>query len=433
MLSNMRIRIENVGPVRRIDIDLSKPLIIFTGLNGCGKTYISYIIYSFYVLFVNNDDILGWKKVVEKNVTKKAIIKCDKIYNILHEHIKVLNEMLPYIFNVNKNDSLIKKAQISLLTTKDELKAIIKERECDFTAEDLFVFHKNSRTFSYSLKNLQGTIDDTQLVNYIVLKGLLFGNIIEDFETSERGGLYTFNKELWVGKTMRNEGFPIESSKLEDTSYPLPIKEALNSLGDLTKKFYEKSRYGFLADKIEDDILKGHLAVKNKNEVWYKRQTMGREIPLFLSSSGVKTICSIILFLRHTAMDCSLIIIDEPELNLHPYYQVLVARAFSLIINSGIRLIINTHSDYIIREINNMIMLSSVPIKKIEKLGYNQDNIIYDDDVCPYYFEFQKDNKSVIGREVDVCKTGFSIKQIDEVINSQINTSQKIYEMMEDE
>ena len=51
----MRIRIENVGPVKRIDLDLSKPLIIFTGLNGSGKTYISYVIYSLYSLFVCND------------------------------------------------------------------------------------------------------------------------------------------------------------------------------------------------------------------------------------------------------------------------------------------------------------------------------------------------------------------------------------------
>ena len=428
----MKIRIENVGPVKTIDLDLSKPFIIFTGLNGCGKTYISYVIYSFYASFVNNDDILGWKQVVEKNKNKRAFIRCDKIYNILYEHVEVLNEMLPYIFNVNEDDSLIKNARISLLTTRDEINAIIKEREYSFTAEDVFSFYKKSGTLSYSLKNLGGGIADTQLVNYIVLKVLLFGNIIEDIETSERGGLYTFNKELWLGKTMIN-GDPVKEYPEHNLlSYPLPIKEALNSLGDLTKKFYEKSRYGFLADMIEEKILKGHLALRNKDEVWYKSQSMKKEIPLSLTSSGVKTICSIILFLRHTAMDCSLIIVDEPELNLHPCYQVLVAKAFSLIINSGIRLIINTHSDYIIREINNMIMLSSVPDNKIEKLGYNQNNVLYEQDVCPYYFELQKDNKSVVGREVEVTKTGFSIKLIDDVISSQISTSQKIYELLED-
>ena len=134
----MKIRIENVGPVKTIDLDLSKPFIIFTGLNGCGKTYISYVIYSFYASFVNNDDILGWKQVVEKNKNKRAFIRCDKIYNILYEHVEVLNEMLPYIFNVNEDDSLIKNARISLLTTRDEINAIIKEREYSFTAEDVF-------------------------------------------------------------------------------------------------------------------------------------------------------------------------------------------------------------------------------------------------------------------------------------------------------
>ncbi len=51
--------------------------------------------------------------------------------------------------------------------------------------------------------------------------------------------------------------------------------------------------------------------------------------------------------------------------------------------------------------------------------------------VCPYYFEIQKNGAGVIGKEIKVTKTGFSIDLIDEVINDQVETSQKIYEAMD--
>ena len=131
-------------------------------------------------------------------------------------------------------------------------------------------------------------------------------------------------------------------------------------------------------------------------------------------------------------MDCNLIIIDEPEINLHPKYQVLFARVLAKIVNAGIRLIISTHSDYIIRELNNMIMLSSIKDEDtIKRLGYTKEEVLSKDDIAPYYFELQDEGNCVLGKEEVVTKTGFSIDEIDKVINSQVETSQNIYEIIE--
>ena len=50
--------------------------------------------------------------------------------------------------------------------------------------------------------------------------------------------------------------------------------------------------------------------------------------------------------------------IDEPELNLHPANQRLMARLIARLVNSDLRVIASTHSDYLVREINSLIMLS---------------------------------------------------------------------------
>ena len=50
--------------------------------------------------------------------------------------------------------------------------------------------------------------------------------------------------------------------------------------------------------------------------------------------------------------------IDEPELNLHPENQRRIARLFARLVNIGMKVFITTHSDYIIKELNTLIMLN---------------------------------------------------------------------------
>ena len=50
----MKIRIENVGPVKTIDLDLSKPFIIFTGLNGSPKAFSVLFVTISLMLFIRS-------------------------------------------------------------------------------------------------------------------------------------------------------------------------------------------------------------------------------------------------------------------------------------------------------------------------------------------------------------------------------------------
>jgi predicted ATPase len=425
----MRIRIENLGPVKKIDLDLSSRFLVFTGLNGTGKTYVSYVIYCISALFLYDKDFIGFSKIFRTPSQKKTFnLDYNALYDILVNHIMEINNMLPLIFNVDADDNLVKNARVSLLTSREEFCAFIFVSQFKLKAAGTFEFIKKKKSDKITIKCFEGDKKNVALNNLIILKCIIFNCIIEDIEISDRGGMFTFNKEL--SRIIKDKKDGGDSSK---SKFPLPMAKMLDDLTNLKKRFPLDSQYGYLADKIEKEILKGHLALNKKDEVWYSTSKMNDEIPLSLASSGVKTICSIVLFLRHTAMDCNVIIIDEPEINLHPKNQILLARVFSLIVNAGIKLIINTHSDYIIREINNMIMLSSIKNEdKIKELGYSKDEILTVDTVCPYYFEIQKSGKGVVGKELEVTKTGFSIDLIDEVINDQVATSQKIYEAIED-
>ncbi|WP_374399225.1 AAA family ATPase, partial [Flavobacterium sp.] len=150
------------------------------------------------------------------------------------------------------------------------------------------------------------------------------------------------------------------------------------------------------------------------------------------SSSIVKTLASLILYLKHKAVENDLIIIDEPELNLHPNNQILLARIFSKLIKNGLRIIVSTHSDYIIREFNNILMISQGD-EEIKELatdigGYQEDEIFDTTDINMYLFNFKNDK--ALKADVKVLSknlSGFSIKSIDETIEKQSEIANQLF------
>ena len=77
------------------------------------------------------------------------------------------------------------------------------------------------------------------------------------------------------------------------------------------------------------------------------------------------------------------IVMRYPEAYNHPKQQIQIARDIGVKINNGERIILITHSDYILKEINNLIMLWVLENKhswnKTQNTpsGINPDNIEY--------------------------------------------------------
>jgi predicted ATPase len=109
----------------------------------------------------------------------------------------------------------------------------------------------------------------------------------------------------------------------------------------------------------------------------------------------------------------------------------LLARIFARLINNGLRLLISTHSDYIIRELNNLIMLSSDSEKvkaKAAEFKYHQEEKIDPKDVGAYLFDYNSDNgKQVIVQSLPVDEKGFEVETIDQAISMLNDRSMDLY------
>jgi len=104
-------------------------------------------------------------------------------------------------------------------------------------------------------------------------------------------------------------------------------------------------------------------------------------------SSSVRTLMDLGFYLKNIAQKGDLLIIDEPELNLHPENQRKIAQLFARLVNAGINVFITTHSDYIIKEINTLIMLNTKKAQCaeiMEKAGYSDDMLLSIDKIKVY-------------------------------------------------
>ena len=239
-----------------------------------------------------------------------------------------------------------------------------------------------------------------------LITALFFDGIIgAKMFTAERSGIYTFCKELSVGR-LRN---PEERL---NARYPRPIADGLADAADLANKNRITFDNGTFATEIEQMILHGNLSVSEDGEFSY-HVSEDTELGFNESSSTIKTLAPLVFYLRYSAGIYNTIFIDEPELNLHPKNQILLAKIFVKMINAGLRLVISTHSDYIIREINNMIMADSL----------SQDKF------APYLFEKNAKGKVNV-KQLEVDRYGFEMPSIDEAINKQNDVTDTFYEVL---
>lgn len=119
--------------------------------------------------------------------------------------------------------------------------------------------------------------------------------------------------------------------------------------------------------------------------------------------------------------------IDEPELNLHPSNQRAVARLITKIVNNGLKVIISTHSDYFVRELNSLIMLGSSTgdaTKKsslMKKYKIDDASILDSKKVAAYVFDCGT------LRPMDVSSEGIIATTFDDQINELNDSSDDIY------
>lgn len=121
----------------------------------------------------------------------------------------------------------------------------------------------------------------------------------------------------------------------------------------------EIQRYQQLAQMLEEEILAGKLEFSTpepdpRRDILFRPQE-GITLEMPIVSSMVKELATLVFYLRYLAQPGELLIIDEPEMNLHPEAQVKIIEFLTQLVNAGLRVLITTHSPYLLDHLSNLI------------------------------------------------------------------------------
>jgi ABC-type ATPase involved in cell division len=104
---------------------------------------------------------------------------------------------------------------------------------------------------------------------------------------------------------------------------------------------------------IVEEVTHGHLKKNTNGKMEFVDDRKGQKIEFSNMSSGLKIFAVIQKLLENSALqEGDILIVDEPEVNLHPQWQVVLAEIMVRVYKElGVYIIVNSHSPYFIRAI----------------------------------------------------------------------------------
>jgi AAA ATPase domain len=446
----MKISLNNIGALKTEVELIPAQLTVFSGGNNTGKTYAMYLLWALFKRRTRHVFEFAEKFAEQLRVEGSVQIPlqafCDQHWTTIEKGIADgLRKHLPDVFRAPQD--MFKEAQVKLTLNSDQFIEFAKKHK-DFKRSievgnsgnlDVRLTCDDGDNFSVALTALGANKLPLSLVAEIVsslIIDLILSSQIESvfLLPAERGGLNLFYLDLdaknatLVRHLKRDDSNPVDLFRdMMVAQYAQPIESYIDFLKRAPRITKNGGDFHDQALALQKEIANVRYKVSKEGVITAKPYKSDAELGIHLTSSTVKSLYGLWAWLELQAKPGDCLMIDEPELNLHPNNQRLVARLLVRLVNRGIKVIISTHSDYIIRELNNMIMLASDFISRNDlekKFGYDPNGLerLSVDKVAAYHFT----NKSVIASTVS-SEFGIEVKSMDEAINNLNESNGDIY------
>jgi len=454
----MKFTFKNIGYIDEGEVTLGD-LTVICGPNNVGKTYLSYSIYGFLKRLRGGVGIRLEKESLEQ-LYEQGICRID-LRHYAQDAAKILaragnnfSRDLPQFFNTE--DEHFTDASVRLETENYAFSVDVDyefKGGVRFSGKELIRLakEKGSSLLDVALQSDSSSTIPRELLQDILsvhIADALFGTVVPNpfVITSERTGISLFYKELDYSKSALLDHLadaekidPITLLNTLRSRYAEPIKDNIDVIRDYDslckRKSYFRDDDQQNSEVIETllELTDGSFKSLNKQFIYAPSKEPGRDevtLPIYMASSSIKSLFLMDFYIRHLAREGDILIIDEPELNLHPDNQRKMACLLARLVNCGVRVLITTHSDFLVREINNLIMLSSsIPDKEaiMERYKISEKDILQPEQVRAYTVS----NRHRI-EAFNVDEHGVDFKLFDELISEANTLSDEIYYAMED-
>lgn len=377
----MKFSISNLGPIDSAEITLA-PLTVLCGKNNTGKTYASYSLFCSLDFIRNGLSFPVPEETIDELIRNgETEIRLDMSQEVLDAYFDMASRracaMVPVFFAAEP--SHFKHSKLNLSVGTDDLVVPVSYSKT-YKAGNLFSLQlskpRGSQRLNVTLlRSAMTPVKDAQkeiIENAIgsTIKEIIFKDTLPaiTFTSTERTGALMFRDELTPEKGNDIKALvdrhPDDFDGLiEDFSrslYPFPIIKNINFVKNLRSIALRTSplakKYAALVSAF-DRISGGRYSADENGVFFSPADSPSLKLAMEESSSSARSLVLISFWLRHLAKKGDLLMIDEPEMNLHPESQRLLARWVAMLVNYGVKVFITTHSDYFIKELNTLIML----------------------------------------------------------------------------
>ncbi|HBP52997.1 MAG TPA: hypothetical protein DD643_00970 [Synechococcus sp. UBA8638] len=358
---NVRLKVEDFGPLKQASVEL-RPLTVFVGPSNTGKTYLALLIYALHRVFESRD-----------------------IDSFASELLSDLKRCL----DVKSGSELIRNS------SSDNFRVSLKVSD---VSKDLCRFILKFYNETFHLENIILEKDNQNIRlntrNHEILRRLQKYPRSEQSDKIYLQEWYKFlrvlvKESIWLGKVfylpaVRSgimQSYPIIASALA-TRTTRPGVEVISQLtkvptlsGSFTDFMQElilydrphsssrgtaSEHFANLATDLERQTLSGEIRIARSTtggypEFVYRPQGTEQDIRLNRASSMVSELAPIILFMRRIVKPGDTLIIEEPEAHLHPAAQTRMAKNLAALVRAGVRVLVTTHSDWLLQEMANLV------------------------------------------------------------------------------
>ena len=200
------------------------------------------------------------------------------------------------------------------------------------------------------------------------------------------------------------------------TGAPRPTDQTGPTLPGIAADFLEqvtsirpkgaRGDYRSVGAELESRVLDGKIEVRfnpfGSPEFFYRADATGsEELPLQQASSMVSGMASLVLFLYWRVQSGNILVIEEPEAHVHPAKQTELARQLVRMVRAGIRVVITTHSEWLLEQLGNLIQLSQLQEKRRAEFR-NADFSLDPGEVGVWLFREDGDRRGSMVEEIRV-------------------------------
>ena len=385
----MKLRIQNVAKIKSAELELNG-ITVITGNNNSGKSTVGKAIFSIYNSLVN----------VEERITTQ---KENLIYQMLIRKAEDLSI---------QEDGMFSGIRISHLSLKRYAKAMIYEMEEGGLREIIEEFCQRLRKDSD--ENVSEIMEEVYRIKNLPEERLIKSAISAYFDSifnSEINNVYHADeaavleaeikgREIYIAfrenscvKLQKRMNILNEAIYLDNPFILDCLNNGMNGLEQIERTALNKLRkntdimenvvqYNFIEDRMQEvldkinEVSSGSVQLDESRLYCYKEKNTSVKLNVNNLSAGLKSFVIIKTLLENGALkEKDVLILDEPEIHLHPAWQMVYAEVIVLLQKTfELTIVLTTHSSHFLEALQLYAKKHGVTEKCSYYLSENEDD-----------------------------------------------------------